>query len=158
MKKAQLFGQPIVYIFFALVAAMVLFFGIKVIFDLQDTGSRIEFETFASDVESKIETVYSDSSGSVISLDDLLVPKQVVEVCFVGYDELDKVTNSKLRDLIAIDDENNVYFGGVDLEYNPRRKIDLLRIEGTICDKTDDRSIDLLLYNIGTQVEVRVPS
>ena len=80
MKKAQLMGQPIIYIFFALVAAMILFFGIRVILNTQDAAEKVEFESFVNDLQRKVNTVYQDSYGSVISLNDIIVPKKITEL------------------------------------------------------------------------------
>ena len=154
MKKGQLIGQPIIYIFYALVAAMILFLGVRVIFDTKDTGDRVEFESFVNDVEKKVNTAYQDSYGSRVSLDNIRVPKQVIEVCFVGNPLLDNVNDPDLRGLISVDSENNVFFGGVDIDYMPARDFTRLVIDGTICDETIDRKINLVLENVGTEVKV----
>lgn len=154
MKKGQLIGQPLLYLFYALVAAMILFFGVKVIFGTQEAGDRVEFESFVNDIKGKVNTAYQDSYGSRVSLDSIRVPKRVIEVCFVGTPVLDNVNDPDLRSFIAIDTENNIFFGGVDIDYNPARLFSRLTIDGTICDKTLDRKIDLVLENIGTEVKV----
>ena len=41
IKKGQIMGQPIIYLFYAIVGAMILFFGINVIIGLQETGEDI---------------------------------------------------------------------------------------------------------------------
>lgn len=154
MKKAQIMGQPLIYIFFAIVAALILYFGIQVIVGTKDTAERVEFETFANELEGKVSTAYQDASGSVVPLTKLSVPKHITEVCFVGSKELSKVDDKKLRDLIAIDNTHNVFFGGVDISDSPYRTINNLEIEGTICDDTTDRQLDLLLENVGRLVKV----
>lgn len=147
-------SQPIMYIFYALVAALILFFGVRVIFDTKDSAEKVEFEVFVNDLKQKINTVYQDSYGSTISLESLTVPKTVKEVCFVGSLELENIYEDDLKDIIPLDDENNMFFSGIDLKDNPRRFSELLVIDGTICDRTIDRKINLILENVGERVEV----
>jgi len=157
MKKGQLMSQPIIYLFYALVAAMILIFGIKVIVGIKDNSERVEFESFFNDLKSEVNKVYQDSYGSRLSLDKLTVPKKIDEICFVGEKELDKVRDEDLRELIRLDnDGNNVFFAGIKLDWGPRRKIDLLDIDGTICEDTRDRKINLVLENVGMKVEVKL--
>jgi len=158
MKKAQLMAQPILYIFYALVAAMVLFFGIRVIIGLNDNGSKVELESFIIDLKDEIDTVYHDSYGSSKSLDKITVPKDVIEICFVGSKQLDRVHDSKLKQLINLDNEHNVFFGGVDMDDNPARSFNFLEIDGTICDRTIDRKINLILENNGNYVLLKEAS
>lgn len=155
MKKGQLMSQPLIYLFYAIVAILILFFGIKVIFGVKDTGEKVEFESFVIDLEEKVNLVYHDSYGSSLSLDDLQVPNVVKEVCFVGEEDLSQVKDEDLKELISIDSENNVFFAGVDLEWIPRRNFDLLMVNGTVCDLTIDRRINLVLENVGNKVRVR---
>jgi len=150
-------AQPLIYIFYVVVAALILFFGIKVIGNVNDSADKVEYLTFVGDVEKKVNTVYQDNFGSVISLDDISVPKEVIEICFVSNKDLTKVTNDKLKQLISISDltQNNVFFGGVEIKNGPSRNFEHLTIDGTICDSTIDRKINLVLENIGDSVKVR---
>lgn len=157
MKKAQIMAQPLIYIFYVVVAALILFFGVRVIGNINDNAEKVEYLTFVSDVEKKINTAYQDNIGSVISLDDITVPKQVVEICFVSTKDLTQVRDSKLKQLISVSDltQNNVFFGGVELKNGPGKNFEHLTIDGTICDVTRDRKINLVLENIGDSVKVR---
>ncbi len=149
-------GQPIIYIFYAVVAAMILFFGIRVIIGLQDTGDDVEYASFISDLKASIETVYNDASGSTYGLERITVPRDIIEVCFVGDYEEDVVGDPELDQRIQlIDDysEDNLFFGGVEIDKH-KYKIDVV-VNGIICDSTRDRKLNLILENMGTYVEVK---
>ena len=157
MKKGQLMSQPIIYVFYAIVGILILFFGIRVIINLQETGENVEYRTFVSNIQGNVEKVYHDSYGSTISLDKINVPSFIPEVCFVGEYQADKIQNTKLKEVIAISDleDYNVYFADVDSSKWERDFIEGLVVEGTVCDITRDGKINLVLENIGNNVKVR---
>ena len=64
MKKAQLFQQPIFYIFILIVAALFLIWGVKSIYQLKDKADLIEFATFTQDLKGEINTYYNFDYGS----------------------------------------------------------------------------------------------
>lgn len=149
-------GQPIIYIFYAVVAAMILFFGIRVIIGLQETGEDVEYASFISDLRSAIDTVYNDASGSTYGLERLTVPRSIIEICFVGDYERGVVGDPELNDRIQlIEDysEDNLFFGGVEIDKH-KYKLDVL-VEGIVCDSTRDRKLNLILENMGTYVEIK---
>ena len=150
-------SQPLIYIFYGIVAVLILFFGIRAIVGLQDTGELVEYKTFVSEIESKIEKVYHDSYGSTISLDGINVPNFITEVCFIGEYQANKISDVKLKQVMELSeaDGNNVYFANVEPSKWERETIDRLVIEGTICDVTRDGKVDIVLENIGTSVKVR---
>jgi hypothetical protein len=156
MKKGQLMGQPIMYLFYAMVGAMILFFGIKVIIGLQETGEDVEYASFISDLRKSVETVYSDASGSTYGLEKITIPGEINEICFVGDYEEGVVSDPELDTRIQlIDDysESNLFFGGVDLDKH-KHKLDVV-VSGIICDSTRDRKLNLILENMGTYVAVK---
>jgi len=149
-------GQPIIYLFYAIVGAMILFFGINVIIGLQETGEDIQYVSLIGDLEKSVDAVYSDASGSTYGLEEITIPNGIDEICFVGTYESDVVNGLELDSRIQlIDDYNeaNLFFGGVELEHY-RYKLDVI-IDGTICDNTKDRELNLILENMGRTVEVK---
>ena len=155
IKKGQIMGQPIIYLFYAIVGAMILFFGINVIIGLQETGEDIQYVSLIGDLEKSVDAVYSDASGSTYGLEEITIPNGIDEICFVGTYESDVVNGLELDSRIQlIDDYNeaNLFFGGVELEHY-RYKLDVI-IDGTICDNTKDRELNLILENMGRAVEI----
>jgi len=149
-------GQPIIYLFYAIVAAMILFFGVRVIIGLQDTGDDVEYASFISDLNKAVDAVYNDASGSTYGLEKLTIPKDIVEICFVGDYEDGVVDDHELDARIKlIDDysEDNLFFGGVEIDKH-KYKMDVV-VSGTVCDKTRDRKLNLILENKGTYVEIK---
>lgn len=157
MKKAQVMAQPLIYIFYLVVAALIIFFGVKVIGNMNDTGDKVQYTAFVNEIEKTITSAYNFNSGSVVSLDEITVPNFVTEVCFVSTKDLTKVKDAKLKQLINISSltDKNVFFGGVNIDDGPARYMEHLTIEGTVCDSTRDRKINLVLENIGNSVKVR---
>ena len=131
-------GQPIIYLFYAIVGAMILFFGINVIIGLQETGEDIQYVSLIGDLEK------------------ITIPNGIDEICFVGTYESGVVNGLELDSriqLISDYDEVNLFFGGVELEHY-RHKLDVI-VDGTICDNTKDRELNLILENMGRTVEVK---
>ena len=155
IKKGQIMGQPIIYLFYAIVGAMILFFGINVIIGLQETGEDIQYVSLIGDLEKSVDAVYSDASGSTYGLEEITIPNGIDEICFVGTYESDVVNGLELDSRIQlIDDYNeaNLFFGGVELEHY-RYKLDVV-VNGTICDDTKDRELNFILENTGRAVEI----
>jgi len=150
-------GQPFIYMFYAIVGILILFFGIRVVVNLQDTGESVEYELFVSKIRENVEKVYHDSYGSTISLEKIDVPSFITEVCFVGDYQVDRIQNTKLKEVIAISDSSdyNVYFADVDPSKWERNFVEGIVIEGTICDITRDGKLNIILENIGTIVKIR---
>ena len=150
-------SQPFIYIFYAVVTVLILFFGIRIIINLQDTGEEVEYRTFVNKMQENVERVYHDSYGSTISLEKISVPAFISEVCFASEYQEDKVTSNKLKEVIQISDltDYNVYFADMDPNEWERNYIEGLVVEGTVCDMTNDGKVDLVLENIGTAVKVR---
>ena len=144
-------SQPLIYVFYGIVGILILFFGIRAIVGLQDTGEKVEFRTFVSEIEGKIEKVYHDSYGSTVSLDKIVVPNFITEVCFIGEYQEDEVSDVKLKQVMEISeaDYNNVYFAHVEPSKWEREKMERLAIEGTVCDSTRDGKINIVLLNDG---------
>lgn len=159
MKKGQLFGQPIMYVFYAIVAVLVLVFGIRIAIQLSEKGDMLKEEIFFSDLEEKFNDVYRDSYGSSISLRDLTVPDSFVEICFMDLGEekdLSEVTLTRLKDIIdnAYESEfdDNVFVikkDQGDLSFEIGRDFALEGNTSVLCDKLSDKVVDIRLVNEG---------
>ena len=155
MKKGQLMGQPIMYLFYALVGAMILYFGITVIIGLQETSEDVQYVSFIGDLKKSVRTVYSDARGSTYGLEGITIPNGIDEICFVGSYEPSVVNGLELDtriQLISDYGEFNLFFGGVELEHF-NHKLDVV-VNGTICDDTKDRELNFILENTGRAVEI----
>jgi len=157
MKKGQLFGQPIMYVFYAIVAVLILVFGIKIAMDLKDNSDLITEEIFFKDVEDKFDSVYRDAFGSSISLRDLQVPSDMAEFCFADFSkdkDLNEVVSARLKDFIDIsyegDDVENVYVVNRNKETSSTRiERDFILDEFVLCDVLTDGELDIILINEG---------
>ncbi len=150
-------GQPIMYLFYAIVGAMILFFGVNVIMGLQETSEDVQYVSFIGDLEKSVRTVYSDARGSTYGLEEITVPKGIDEVCFVGKYVEGVVSDPELdARILLIEDysEYNLFFGGVELEhFNHELRV---IVDGTICDDTKDRELNFMLENTGRAVNITI--
>ena len=80
-KKAQLLGQPFIYIFAIIVAALVLVFGTKAILDLKEKQELAELTTFVTKLKEDVAAYYRFDIGSSKEL-NLNLPRKVKKVCF----------------------------------------------------------------------------
>lgn len=164
-KKGQLFGQPIMYVFYAVVAILVLVFGIRIAIQLNEKSDLLKEEIFFSDLEEKFDSVYRDSYGSSISLIDLKVPSNFIELCFmdIGQEkDLSEVTLTKLKDLIGAsydaEVDDNVFVikaDQKDLSVEIGRYFVLEGNASVLCDKLTDGKLDIKLVNEGQVIRAQ---
>ena len=83
MKKAQLFQQPIFYIFILIVAALFLTFGVRTIFQLKDRADVIDLSNTVQDLKDVIGTYYSFEYGSSKQITISFNPK-IEYICFTN--------------------------------------------------------------------------
>jgi hypothetical protein len=161
MKKGQILGQPIMYIFYAIVAVLILGFGIKMAVDLSLFGGDITMKSFKEDINKKANAVYSDSYGSVVSLADIKVPDKVHELCFLDSSEFD-INLSVVKDnglklalnsSYIIMSDKNVFIKGETLEMGKISVLDL--DEALICDDLSDGSVDIKFINDGQTIKAQ---
>ena len=82
MRKRGQLNQVFVFIFIAVVIALLFLFGSNLIVKVFHFGKDVETEKFIQDLKQQIELVHTYNLGSKISLDKIKVPKQVREICF----------------------------------------------------------------------------
>jgi hypothetical protein len=153
MKKGQLLSQPFIYIFYLVVIILILYFGIRVIGNIKNTESEVEYSTFINEINSKINTIRNDAHGSRISLKDIRVPDEITEICFT-MDEYASPGDGNLKKLIESyysNDEakDNVFFNG---RYTSAYFEDLT-MDANLCDLTFD-GIDIVFENDANKVKV----
>jgi hypothetical protein len=158
MKKGQLFGQPFVYIFIIVVAALILFFGFKAVRDILNLQEGVEFSTFVINLDEEIEKVYHLDYGSSFSLEDMAVSSNINEICFLDLDKPRDVGNIEdeiARELIDSAVNKNIFFISEDELLDPffNEKI-VVREENPLCVKVENGRINVRLTNQGTEVLV----
>lgn len=83
MKKAQLFQQPLFYIFVLVVAALFLAWGVKSIFDLKARAETVELATSVQDLRNIIDTYYTLDYGSAKKI-NIRFPSKIEYICFTN--------------------------------------------------------------------------
>lgn len=82
-KKAQIFGEPFIFIFAIVVAAMVLMFGIKIYYQLSERADFAQVADIAQRINEDIITFYNLEEGSS-NMFSYVFPNTVDCICFVG--------------------------------------------------------------------------
>nr|MBI4156643.1 hypothetical protein [Candidatus Woesearchaeota archaeon] len=119
MKKGQILGMPFVYILALIVGALILIFGVKWIFQLQETASSVQLNKFVDDLRVETEKYYSLDPGSKKQI-KLNLPNKVKQLCFKGT-ELDQNTLlPQEKNLIQLESRNNVFFIPLDSYKNTK--------------------------------------
>jgi len=161
MKRGQVLGQPFIYMFYVIVAVLVLLIGAKWIAGVIDTGDSVEYSVFINDLEGKVDQVYSDNYGSVVYANSISIPEGIGEICIMDH-SLEQNFSSVLDETLATymnitssySDSDNVYFSGEELSYG---FIPLLVLESSpLCDGTSDGSFDVKFFNNGTGIIARL--
>ncbi|MBU1245708.1 MAG: hypothetical protein ABIJ20_01350 [Nanoarchaeota archaeon] len=157
MKKGQIAGQPIIFIFITIVIVILLFFGIKVILNSRDLANNVNIETFFLDIEEQIQETYNLDFGSRVSLKKISVPSSLKEICFMNLDgTLTGVTDDKeLKLNAAKTNGNNVIIIPSEGVYK-NKKAENFRVSiNPLCENLNDGELDLVLESMGSYVEVK---
>ncbi|GEM_PF-3122495 len=161
MKRAQLLGQPFIFIFMLIVVVLLLYFGFNLLSKTINYGESVEYDTFLLNLEKELESLRHLDKGSSINLQSISVPKDVDEVCFIGQTGSTRGTFSH-SDLTSVFSTTNE---GVVLHLTKENKfydtIVIERVYGDVnprCDITDDGTIDLKAVNYGGYVIIEVLS
>ncbi|MEK6952760.1 MAG: hypothetical protein AABX29_07130 [Nanoarchaeota archaeon] len=81
-KKAQIFGEPFIFIFAIIVAAIVLIFGIKIYYDLSERANFAQVADIAQRINENIITFYNLEEGSSNTF-KYVFPNTIECFCFV---------------------------------------------------------------------------
>ena len=103
-------SQPILFIFAAVVGAMILFYGIRTVFQVKQTAELAEVSSFVSNLEKDLEQYYYLDTGSskVVKLN---LPASVQNICFrnVNVNTVPNDVNSGLNTLMQINPNDNLF-------------------------------------------------
>jgi len=115
MKKAQVMGMPLVLLFGLILGAIILIWGVYMIFNLMDSAELTELADKVTDLRNKMD-VFSNYDTGATQKYTVAFPSKIEYVCFYNPDE---VMDCKLNggscpsDLIEFmeitADSNNVY-------------------------------------------------
>ena len=109
-EKGELMSQPILFIFAAIVGALILFFGIRLVFNVKGTGELVEVSSFITNLNNDVEQYYNFDPGSskVVKLD---LPVSVKNVCFKNrvQDTLPSGVDSGINTLMQLNKNDNVF-------------------------------------------------
>jgi hypothetical protein len=163
MKKGQLMGQPILYVFYAIVAILILIFGINQAIKLKDRGEDLTEVTFFKDINDKFNSVYSDSYGSVVSLSGLKIPNGMMEICFIDFSmvrDLSEINIAKLKDVIGNAFDSNANKDGYFVKRNDdwgsfEIERDFVLDKSVLCDSLIDGKLDIKLVNEGELIRAQ---
>lgn len=110
MKKRGIVNQVFVYIFVAIVIALVVLFGFNQIWGILRISEKAKYVDFKLNLEKSAESIFVKSPGSLVeyskmsSKKPLVLPKSIKKVCFKNKDkELDVNELNKLKE-----DERNI--------------------------------------------------
>lgn len=157
MKKAQLFSQPIIFIFAIVVAALILTWGSYNIYKFTKTTRTIELGTALTDLKDLTNTYYNLDEGSSREI-NIKLPKQVKYICFTdpneelntyGLEQLDP----NLPQLLQAKGKN-IFIIPTTIKPSTYYINNLIPIENPLCVKTIN-SLKATIENRGTHVEIR---
>lgn len=131
-------SQVFIYIFVAIVMALVIFFGFKQVVNLQDLSQKSYYISFKEDITSSVNDVYYMNKGSTLVFSkfsrnkELILPSEIKEVCF--------------RDNI------------VSFDIDKYKKFEVENLKGDICIRIADNRLGFKLENvvIGDEVFVEI--
>jgi len=131
-------SQVFIYIFVAIVMALVIFFGFKQVVNLQDLSQKSYYISFKEDMTSSVNDVYYMNKGSTLVFSkfsrnkELILPSEIKEVCF--------------RDNI------------VSFDIDKYKKFEVENLKGDICIRIADNRLGFKLENvvIGDEVFVEI--
>ena len=109
-EKGELMSQPILFIFAAVVGAMILFYGIRTVFQVKQTAELAEVSSFISNLEKDLEQYYYLDTGSskVVKLN---LPGNIQDICFrnVNVNTVPNDVDTKLNTLMQINPNDNLF-------------------------------------------------
>jgi len=81
MKKGQMMSQPFIYIFALILGALILVWGVKVIYDLVSVGVDVEVGKFYKDVESRAGEFSNYEEGALTNIPVTISSGKITHVC-----------------------------------------------------------------------------
>lgn len=151
MNKAQIQVMPFIYIFALIVAALILVFGLKFVFDLQASGEQIELGRFKLDVEREVSFIYNLDTGSSSEV-TLKTPTKIKTICFTNSEKDVRTTDKQLRDLLFLNPENNFFIISEDPSQDKSFNIEHLKSDTNPFCIQPKGELSLIFENKGTYV------
>ena len=165
MKKG-LSTQIFIFIFALIMIVLVLGFGIKSLNTVKNTADKVELLTFVTNLDEGIQEYYAFDVGSNKRV-QLLLPKQIEEVCFANPEEPLTTThpNQELLFFLKTNKKDNLYTLPLDAFTNPAPDFIIENMivpadKNPLCVKTQGRLdilIETVLYNDQVFVQVQQP-
>ena len=165
LKRGQILSQPFVYIFAIIVIAFILFFGIRSVIDLIKIGDLVETKTLINKIEKQIDSCYSLDKGSTCSFEDVVISRNIREICFVNVEENvnfnivdDETTIIMINNSINYGEGYNLFLipkMGKELDERRHKINNLYADENPLCESVDDGRINLVMINDGVNVRLR---
>ena len=153
MKKAQIMGQPIIFIFIAIVAILTLALGINYVYKLRLLGEETQIVRELKEIESDLQRVYQLSYQSSERF-MYTFPSSVTKICFL--EEPGNINELKTSDLEEqeknyIQEKNNIF---IFTEPLVKYRAIYSEIVGTTKCFQIDNKIDLIYTNNGHKVTI----
>jgi len=116
-------SQPLMMIFALIVGALILFFGVRMVYDLTKYANQVHVSSYANDLKNKIEEYHSLDPGSKETI-TIRLPNKVEALC-IKHDSTDNNINFKglkvdpdSQEVIKIN-KQNFFFIPIDVIRNP---------------------------------------
>ena len=165
MKRSQLAGQPFIYIFAIVVAALIIIFGVKAVRDTLSIGEKVEINVLIENLDKEVSSCLNLDYGSSCSLDKLRFNSNIKEVCFVNIDQdidYDGISDNTIKEIIRIsvssNENDNLFFipvKGKELEKVKGYVPNLRSNENPLCARVVNSRVSLVLENKGNFVEIK---
>ena len=155
MKKAQIMGQPIIFIFIAIVAILTLTLGIKYVYKLKVLGEETQVVRELKEIESDLQRVYQLSYQSSEKF-AYSFPSSVNKICFLETPtDLGPINNidSNQKNYIKLSTGKNLFIFS-DAKLKERSSFSEL-IGTTQCFDIENK-ISLILTNQGKKVIISI--
>ena len=95
MEKRGQTEQIFIFVFIAVVIALLFLFGSDAIVKVFRLGKDVETDKFIQDLKQQIELVHTYNIGSKVYLDNIEMPQQVKEICFEDYEIIVKAKEKR---------------------------------------------------------------
>jgi len=156
MKRGQVTALPITYIFIAVIAAIILLFGAKVIKDFYSLSTEAKTQKELQNLQNDIKKIYYLSKGSSQSL-TYSFPATISEVCFRGSfnDVEDSPPNQIINNLL----DSNIFLFEIS-QLIKKQQIDYLidpknpTNQIIKCFSTQNGRLNIILQNEGNYVSL----
>ena len=156
-KRGQLIAEPFIWISALVIGALVLFFGIRSVFNLIDTAALTQIADFKKSFETSVNEVYYSDAGSS-KLVSISLPGKIKRVCF--YSNQGSINKNEIspEDISAIKiagSDKNMFLLPLDAyKITLMHNIENLKANNLICF---DKTKKIKLVSMGDYVGVEKP-